>query len=74
MFRAAGNDDPRIALTALNLHGGEGGQLGSEEGDEIGPAVEWAKSAGIGASRPVTADIVFMLGRATTTSFQCSPL
>ncbi len=50
---------PRIAVAALNPHAGEGGLFGSEEIDEIAPAVHDAIRADIRASGPVPADIVF---------------
>lgn len=50
---------PRIAVAALNPHGGEGGLLGREEIDEIGPAVADARAAGVDAAGPIPADSVF---------------
>ena len=50
---------PRIGVAALNPHGSDGGLLGSEEKEEIGPAVVDARSKGIDAIGPVPADIVF---------------
>ncbi len=50
---------PRIAVAALNPHGGEGGLLGREEIDAIAPAVEDARSANIDATGPLPADSVF---------------
>ncbi len=58
-FRKWGFDSPRIAVAALNPHGGDGGLLGREEIDEIGPAVEAARAQGIDATGPVPADSVF---------------
>jgi len=49
----------RIAVAALNPHGGEGGLLGREELDEIAPAVADACALGIRASGPWPADSVF---------------
>ena len=49
----------RIAVAALNPHGGEGGLLGSEERDEIAPAVAEARRCGIDAAGPLPADSVF---------------
>ena len=49
----------RIAVAALNPHGGEGGLLGSEERDEIAPAVAEARQCGIDATGPLPADSVF---------------
>ncbi len=39
-IRKAGVAHPRIAVAALNVHGGEGGLIGREEIDEIDPAIE----------------------------------
>ena len=50
---------PRIAVAALNPHGGEGGLLGREELDEIAPAVAAARAEGIRAEGPHPADSVF---------------
>ena len=49
----------RIAVAALNPHGGEGGMLGREEIDELQPAVGDARRRGIDAHGPVPADSVF---------------
>jgi 4-hydroxythreonine-4-phosphate dehydrogenase len=51
--------NPRIAVAALNPHGGEGGILGREEIDELVPAVAAAKVEGIDAHGPLPADSVF---------------
>ncbi|MDH3642165.1 MAG: 4-hydroxythreonine-4-phosphate dehydrogenase PdxA [Gammaproteobacteria bacterium] len=51
--------DARIAVAALNPHGGESGLLGREEIDEIAPAVAAAREAGINAVGPLPADSVF---------------
>ncbi len=51
---------PRIAVAALNPHGGEGGILGSEEIEEILPAVREAAAKGIDARGPFPADTVFV--------------
>ena len=51
--------DARIAVAALNPHGGEGGLLGREEIDGIAPAVEAARESGIDARGPYPADSVF---------------
>lgn len=54
-----GFEQPRIAVAALNPHGGDGGLLGREEIEAIGPAVEAARAEGIAAVGPVPADSVF---------------
>ena len=51
--------DARIAVAALNPHGGEGGLLGREEIDAIAPAVAAARALGIAAHGPHPADSVF---------------
>ncbi|MGF7431910.1 4-hydroxythreonine-4-phosphate dehydrogenase PdxA [Thermoanaerobacterium thermosaccharolyticum] len=54
--------NPRIAVAALNPHGGDGGMFGREEIEQLIPAVEEAKKRGINAVGPVPADSVFHLG------------
>ena len=58
-FVKYGFREPRIAAAALNPHGSDGGLLGSEEAEEISPAVEAARSEGTNVVGPVPADIVF---------------
>ncbi len=54
-----GLTNPRIAVAALNPHGGEGGLLGREEIEEIAPAVEQARKDGMNVTGPIPADSVF---------------
>ena len=54
-----GLKNAKIAVAALNPHGGEGGLLGREEIDAIAPAVEAARGDGIDAVGPLPADSVF---------------
>ncbi len=58
-FRRWGFARPRIAAAALNPHAGEGGLIGREEIEAIGPAVEEARGMGIEALGPFPADSVF---------------
>jgi 4-hydroxythreonine-4-phosphate dehydrogenase len=58
-----GIEDPRIGVAALNPHAGEGRLFGSEEWDEILPAVIKARQEGIHASDPVPADTLFYKAR-----------
>jgi 4-hydroxythreonine-4-phosphate dehydrogenase len=51
--------EPRIAVSALNPHAGEGGLFGREEIEEIEPAIADARAAGVDAIGPVPADTVF---------------
>ncbi len=57
-----GHDTPRLAVAALNPHGGEGGNFGTEEIEHIGPACEDARAAGMPVTGPVPADSVFHQG------------
>ncbi|MBN1978001.1 MAG: 4-hydroxythreonine-4-phosphate dehydrogenase PdxA [Anaerolineae bacterium] len=50
---------PRLAVAALNPHGGDDGLMGREEIEAIGPAVEAARAEGIDAHGPIPADSVF---------------
>ena len=59
-MREAGIAAPRIAVAALNPHGGEGGLFGREEIDIIAPAVAAAAARGIGCKGPYPADTVFL--------------
>ena len=54
-----GIPEPRIAVAALNPHGGEGGLLGREELDEVAPAVQEARNHGLNVVGPIPADSVF---------------
>jgi 4-hydroxythreonine-4-phosphate dehydrogenase len=58
-LREMGIPAPRIAVAALNPHGGDGGLLGREELDTIGPAVVQARAQGLDAHGPIPADSVF---------------
>ena len=50
---------PRILVTGLNPHAGEGGYLGREEIDVIIPAIAAARARGIDAQGPYPADTLF---------------
>ncbi|MDH2328440.1 4-hydroxythreonine-4-phosphate dehydrogenase PdxA [Cereibacter sp. SYSU M97828] len=50
---------PRIAVAGINPHCGENGLFGTEDDDQIGPAVAAARAEGIDASGPISADTVF---------------
>jgi 4-hydroxythreonine-4-phosphate dehydrogenase len=54
-----GISQPRVAVAALNPHGGDEGLVGREEIEAIAPAVEAAQAEGIDAHGPVPADSVF---------------
>jgi 4-hydroxythreonine-4-phosphate dehydrogenase len=61
-----GVDEPRLAVAALNPHGGENGAFGDEEIEQIAPACERARGEGLDVIGPIPADSVFhqgLLGR-----------
>jgi 4-hydroxythreonine-4-phosphate dehydrogenase len=58
-----GISNPRIAVSGLNPHAGEGGLFGSEEVDEIKPAVDLARELGFSVVGPLPADTVFYRAR-----------
>jgi 4-hydroxythreonine-4-phosphate dehydrogenase len=60
---AAGFPHPRIAVAALNPHGGEGGAFGREEIDIIAPAVTEAVALGLPVRGPFPADTIFLKAR-----------
>ncbi|MFM7137675.1 MAG: PdxA family protein, partial [Planctomycetota bacterium] len=51
---------PRIAVAALNPHGGEGGLFGDEEPRLVAPAVARLVAAGVAATGPLPADTLFV--------------
>lgn len=57
--REMGIENPKIAVAGLNPHCGEHGLFGTEEIEEISPAVEAAKAEGINAIGPIPPDSVF---------------
>ena len=50
---------PRLAVTGLNPHAGEGGAIGREEIEVIGPALETLRAEGLEVRGPVSADTLF---------------
>lgn len=63
-LRRAGLPSPRIAVAALNPHGGEGGLFGREEIDIIQPAVAEAQEKDMDVYGPFPSDTVFLKARA----------
>jgi 4-hydroxythreonine-4-phosphate dehydrogenase len=49
-----------LLVAGLNPHAGEDGFLGTEEGDEIRPAVEEARQEGLAISGPFPPDTIFL--------------
>ncbi len=54
---------PRIAVTGVNPHAGEGGLMGEEDAGIIRPAVRRAAGRGVRASGPHPADTIFAAAR-----------
>jgi 4-hydroxythreonine-4-phosphate dehydrogenase len=68
LSRAAGLDrSPRVAVAALNPHGGESGLFGDEEETIIRPAIERQAAVGRPSSGPLPADT--LMGRAMAGQF-----
>ena len=58
--RRFGIASPRIVVLGLNPHAGESGHLGTEEIEQINPAIAALRAAGIAATGPVPADTAFI--------------
>ncbi|MFG3252653.1 4-hydroxythreonine-4-phosphate dehydrogenase PdxA [Streptomyces sp. NPDC048172] len=61
-LRVFGTERPRLAVAAINPHGGENGAFGDEEIVHLAPAVEAARAEGLDVTGPVPADSVFHQG------------
>ncbi|MBI3935527.1 MAG: 4-hydroxythreonine-4-phosphate dehydrogenase PdxA [Betaproteobacteria bacterium] len=59
-IRALQPGKPRIAVAALNPHGGENGLFGDDEIRIIRPAIEEACAAGVDCHGPIPADTIFL--------------
>ncbi|WP_062472664.1 4-hydroxythreonine-4-phosphate dehydrogenase PdxA [Variovorax boronicumulans] len=62
-LRRAGVAHPRIAVTGLNPHAGDGGSIGMEEIEIIAPAIEQLRAEGHDARGPFSPDTVFIGAR-----------
>ncbi len=60
--RNFGIEDPRLAVAALNPHAGEGGSLGTEEGNIIVPAIVALRAEGWNVIGPMPPDTMFHEG------------
>lgn len=58
-FKRLGMNAPRIAVAGLNPHCGEGGMFGSEDDEQVAPAVFTAQAEGINVLGPLSGDTVF---------------
>jgi len=62
-LRKLGVESPRVAVAGLNPHAGENGLFGTEDAEQIAPAVAAAVEDGIDASGPHPPDTVMMRAR-----------
>lgn len=62
-LRQAGVARPRIAVSGLNPHAGDGGSIGLEEIETIAPAVQALQAQGLDARGPYSPDTVFIAAR-----------
>jgi len=62
-LRKLGVEKPKVAVAGLNPHAGESGLFGTEDAEQIAPAVEAAKEEGIDATGPWPPDTVMMRAR-----------
>jgi 4-hydroxythreonine-4-phosphate dehydrogenase len=58
-LKRIGYDRPRIAVAGINPHCGENGLFGTEDDQQIVPAVAMAKAEGIEVEGPISADTVY---------------
>ena len=59
LSRWFGLPKPRIGITGLNPHAGEGGSMGTEEIEFITPAIQTLKAEGFDVTGPLPADTLF---------------
>jgi len=62
-LKRAGFAHPRVAVAALNPHGGDGGTCGREEIDIIEPAARELNAEGLPIQGPFPADTIFLKAR-----------
>ena len=62
-LQANGIEQPKVAVAALNPHGGDGGTCGREEIDIIAPAVAEINEEGFPVAGPFPADTIFLKAR-----------
>jgi 4-hydroxythreonine-4-phosphate dehydrogenase len=62
-LRRSGIDKPRIAVSGLNPHAGDGGSIGMEEIEVIAPAVKTLAASGLDVTGPWSPDTVFIAAR-----------
>ncbi|MFC6941674.1 4-hydroxythreonine-4-phosphate dehydrogenase PdxA [Salinirubellus sp. GCM10025818] len=68
-LRDLGIDDPSIAVAGLNPHASDGGLMGTEDDEEIRPAVESARERDLDVDGPESPDTIYV--RAARGEFDC---
>lgn len=58
-LKRIGYDSPRIAVAGINPHCGESGLFGTEDDEQVAPAVAMARAEGIDVTGPISADTVY---------------
>jgi 4-hydroxythreonine-4-phosphate dehydrogenase len=58
-LKRIGYENPRIAVAGINPHCGESGLFGTEDDEQIVPAVALAQAEGINVQGPISADTVY---------------
>jgi 4-hydroxythreonine-4-phosphate dehydrogenase len=58
-LKRTGYTAPKIAVAGINPHCGENGLFGTEDDEQIAPAVKAARAEGIDAYGPISADTLF---------------
>jgi len=61
-----GVKNPRIGVCGLNPHASDGGIMGTEEIEEILPAIEKARADGLDVQGPIPGDTIYPRGRTGT--------
>lgn len=59
-LKRIGIAEPKIAVSGINPHAGEGGLFGSEDTEIVAPAIEAARADGINADGPYGADTMYL--------------
>jgi 4-hydroxythreonine-4-phosphate dehydrogenase len=62
-LKDAGIARPKIGVAGLNPHAGDGGSIGREEIEIIGPAAEAMRARGVDAIGPLSPDTMFLTAR-----------
>ncbi len=60
ILKSMGEQNLLIAVAAINPHAGEKGNMGCEEIEILGPAIEHARGEGLAVEGPVPADTLFI--------------